>query len=237
MLKKKLDIVIPVYNESDLIIDTLNSINKNLKYDFNILICYDLDNDSTLEVINRNTKINKSNIFYIKNELLGAHGAVMTGIKNSKSEYILVMPADDDYNAQNFNSMIDYMIKENLEVLCPDRFIRPNSITNGPFLKFLLVRIVNFSLYYLTDIPTKDSTNGFRFFSRKVIENIKIESNTGFTYSIEYLVKSLQNGFKIGVFPAKWKERSKGQSRFRIFKWSLNYLYWYLYAFKIKLFK
>ena len=97
----------------------------------------------------------------------------MTGIKNSKSEYILVMPADDDYNAQNFNSMIDYMIKENLEVLCPDRFIRPNSITNGP-LKFLLVRIVNFSLYYLTDIPTKDSTNGFRFFSRKVIENIKI---------------------------------------------------------------
>ena len=48
MLKKKLDIVIPVYNESDLIIDTLNSINNNLKYDFNILICYDLDNDSTI---------------------------------------------------------------------------------------------------------------------------------------------------------------------------------------------
>lgn len=237
MLKKKLDIVIPVYNESDLIIDTINSINNNLKYDFNILICYDLDNDSTLGAINSNIKINKSNIFYIKNKLLGAHGAVMTGIKNSKSEYILVMPADDDYNAKNFNIMIDYMVKENIEVLCPDRFITPNSIINGPFLKFLLVRIINFSLYYLTDIPTKDSTNGFRFFSRKVIENIKIESNAGFTYSIEYLVKSIKNGYKVGVFPAKWKERNKGQSRFRIFKWSLNYLYWYFYAFKIKLFK
>ena len=52
-----------------------------------------------------------------------------------------------------------------------------------------------------------------------------------------YLVKSIENNYKIARFPAKWIERKKGQSRFTILKWSLDYLYWYFYAFKIKLYK
>ena len=126
---------------------------------------------------------------------------------------------------------------EQIDVLCPDRFIEPGSIVNGPFIKFLIVRVVNYSLYYLANVQTKDGTNGFRFFSRKVINNIKIESNTGFTYSLEYLLKSIEKGYKIGSFPAKWIERKKGQSRFKILKWSFDYLYWYFYAFKIRIFK
>ena len=84
---------------------------------------------------------------------------------------------------------------ENLDILCPDRFINKNSIKSGPFFKFLLAKIVNYSLYYLTDVPTKDATNGFRFFSRRVLETINIESKIGFTYSIEYLLKSKFTNF------------------------------------------
>ena len=38
IVKKDLDIIIPVYNEGDLIIDTLSSISKNFNYEFNILL-------------------------------------------------------------------------------------------------------------------------------------------------------------------------------------------------------
>ena len=65
-----------------------------------------------------------------------------------------------------------------------DRFIEPNSIINGPFIKFLIVMIVNYSLHYLALVPTK-IVQMVSFFSRKVVNNIKITSNTGFTYSIE----------------------------------------------------
>ena len=181
--------------------------------------------------------MDKSNIIFLKNEFNGAHGAVMSGISKSKSDFVLVMPADDNYNTINLTHMYNKMKKNNLDVLCPDRFIEPNSIINGPFIKFLIVRIVNYSLHYLASVPTKDSTNGFRFFSRKVVNNIKITSNTGFTYSIEYLLKSIERGYIIGTFPAKWIERKKGQSRFRILNWAFNYLYWYFYAFKIRLLK
>ena len=234
--KKKLDIIIPVFNEGDIIIDTLKSIQDNFLYKYNVLICYDFDNDNTLSKIKR-SRLFLDNIFFIKNNYKGAHGAVMSGIKKSKSDHVLVLPADDDYNTVNLNYMYKKIEEENLDVLCPDRFINRNSIKSGPFFKFLIAKIVNFSLYYLTDVPTKDATNGFRFFSRRVVQSIKIESKIGFTYSIEYLLKSIDKGYKIGKFPAIWIERKKGKSRFKILTWSLDYLRWYFYAFKLKLFK
>ena len=161
----------------------------------------------------------------------------MSGINDSISDIILVIPADDDYNTVEIQAMYKFMIDNHIDVLCPDRFIKKKSIINGPPLKFLIVRIVNFSLYYLAKVKTKDATNGFRFFSRRVIENIKIESNTGFIYSLEYLVKSIEKNYKIGRYPAKWIERKKGKSRFTILKWSLDYLYWYFYAFKIRIYR
>lgn len=234
--KKNLDIVIPVYNESDIIVNTLRSIQNNFEYEYNILICYDFETDNTLPKIKQSNLILK-NIFFIKNVYNGAHGAVMSGIQNSKSDHVLVLPADDDYNTENLKIMYEKIKDENLDILCPDRFINKNSIKSGPFFKFLLAKFVNYTLYYFTDVPTKDATNGFRFFSRRVLENIKIESKIGFTYSIEYLLKSMEKGYNIGKFPAIWIERKKGKSRFKILIWSLDYLRWYFYAFKLKLFK
>jgi len=38
-------------------------------------------------------------------------------------------------------------------------------------------------------LPATDASNGFRLFSRRAIERIVVESNQGFCYSIELLVK------------------------------------------------
>lgn len=236
LTKKKIDIVIPVFNEGSIIVDTLQSIKDNFFYEYNILICYDFNTDNTLPAIKK-SNLRLQNIFFIKNNYTGSHGAVMSGIEKSVSDYVLVFPADDNYNTGDLNNMFKKINDENLDILCPDRFINKNSIKDGPFFKFLIAKIVNFSLYYLTDVPTKDATNGFRFFSRKVLDTINIESKIGFTYSIEYLLKSINKGYNIGKYPAIWIERKKGKSRFKILKWSLDYLRWYFYAFKIKLFK
>ncbi len=86
-------------------------------------------------------------------------------------------------------------------------------------------------MHYIAGIPTRDSTNGFRLFSRRVLEQVPITSTEGFTYSIELLVKSHKRGFRIGEVPAQWFERKAGTSRFRVLKWLPAYLYWFFYAF------
>jgi glycosyltransferase involved in cell wall biosynthesis len=232
MIKKKLDIVVPVYNEGSSILNIIDAFDKEVITPHNIIICFDEDDDSSVDFIKKNYK-KRENITFVKNKYKGAHGAVMSGIEDSLSDYVLVIPADDDYNQNIIDKMVDLATKNKIEIVAPCRFTKNSKIENGPFFKFLLVRLVNFTLYHFARVPSKDSTNGFRMFSRKVINNIQITSKKGFTYSIEYLLKSHEKKFKCIDYPANWKERKTGESRFRIFGWSTNYLRWYFYAWKV----
>jgi len=100
-----------------------------------------------------------------------------------------------------------------------------------PWLKAVLVRSANFTLYHVARVPTRDASVGFRLFSRRVIEQIAIESDRGFCYSIELLVKCHRLGWKIAEVPAQWFERKHGESRFRVLRWLPAYLRWYGYAY------
>jgi len=77
-------------------------------------------------------------------------------------------------------------------------------------------------------LPTRAATNGFRLFSRRVIEGIEIEADSGFCCSLEILVKCHRLAW-VDV-PAKGFERKQGASRFRVLGWIPAYLRWYLYA-------
>jgi len=49
---------------------------------------------------------------------------------------------------------------------------------------------------------------------------------------LELLVKAERMKLKITQIPSKWEERSKGMSRFKIFKWLRQYLTWYFYGIR-----
>ena len=53
-MNKKLDILIPVYNENDVIVKTIKQILDNVKCNYEIFICYDYNEDPTLDIINKN---------------------------------------------------------------------------------------------------------------------------------------------------------------------------------------
>ncbi len=48
---ERLSLIIPVYNESDVILDTLLEIQRRVKTKHVILIIYDTDDDTTLDTI------------------------------------------------------------------------------------------------------------------------------------------------------------------------------------------
>jgi glycosyltransferase involved in cell wall biosynthesis len=228
----KFDILIPVFNESENIIPVLKSLEQHLKTPFRVLIAYDFDEDNTLPALKRyqEESENPVEIELVKNQGKGAHGAVLTGFRHSTAPAVLVFPADDDYNAGRLDAMFD-KFKAGYDIVAASRFIPGGRMVNCPWLKALLVRTSAFTLYYLARIPTHDSSNGFRLFSRRVLDEIKIESTQGFTYSIELLVKTHRLGWRIGEVPVEWYERTKGQSRFKVLKWMRAYLRWYFYAF------
>lgn len=227
----ELDIIIPVYNEGQNIAATLRALAHAVKAPVRVLICYDMPEDDTLPAVESSRAEYPSlKIEFIKNSGRGAHAAVMAGFAASSAPHVLVYPADDDYNAP----IVDAMLAEaqrGADIVCASRFMRGGSMVGCPPLKEFLVRMGNWVLRHLARVPTHDSSNGFRLFSRRVIADIPVESSIGFTYSIELLVKAHRRGLKIAEVPAQWFERRAGQSRFKVIHWLPAYLRWCMYAF------
>ena len=79
---KKLDIIIPVYNEDQNIIKLLKLLENEIKYNFRVLICYDSESDKTLVHL-KEKNIIKKEILLIKNPKKGPNSAIIEGIKSS----------------------------------------------------------------------------------------------------------------------------------------------------------
>jgi dolichol-phosphate mannosyltransferase len=226
-----LDIVIPVYNEEKNILRVLKAFEKEVNVPIRVFICYDHETDTTLPVLNENRF--SYDVIPIKNKGKGAHGAVITGLYESDAHAVISYMADDDYNAAKLNEIYEKSL-QGYDIVCPSRFIHGGSMKGCRWQKAFLVRSVAFTLHFFGGLPVHDPTNGFRMFSRRLLECVEIESKAGFTYSIELLAKCQRLGWPIYELPVQWIERSDGKSRFNIFKWAGDYLQWYFYIFATK---
>ncbi len=227
----ELDIVIPVYNEGDNIVGVLRGLSREVKTPARVLICYDRPDDDTLPAVRANPDAHEGlAVEFVRNPTRGAHAAIMAGFSTSTAAVVVVYPADDDFNPGILDRMVA-LSRQGCDVVCASRFMPGGTMQDCPWLKALLVRTAAFTLHHLARLPTRDPTSGFRMFSRRVIEQIPVESDQGVTYSIELLVKAHRLGWRIGEVPALWFERKHGTSRFRVLKWLPAYLRWYGYAF------
>jgi glycosyltransferase involved in cell wall biosynthesis len=235
MIKEnELDILIPVFNEDETIVKTIENIFSAVKYDYKIIICYDYDEDPTLKIIKESFPHN-SEIVFVKNFAQGFNNALISGFKSSTAKAVLVFMADDHIN-HNIINLCYEKFTEGYQVVCPSRFIKGGKMTGNPFLKGIITKLVSFFLFNFTSFPIKDSTNSFRLFSKELINKVKIESNKGFTLSLELTAKAHRLGYKITEIPTIWVERDKGKSRFKLFSFILPYAKWLYYIVKTSMF-
>ena len=223
------DVIIPVYNEGENIVPTLDSLRRFLDYRVRVLICYDRDDDDTLSAL-AGYPAAPLELVLVRNAGRGVLGAVKTGLAASTAPCVVTMPADDDYNAHRLNAMIG-ACQDGHDVVVASRFMRGGGgLVGCPRLKAAIVEAADWFLFHVARLPTHDATNGFRIFSRRVIDQIPIESEVGFAYSIELLVKAHRLGWSVVEMPVVWHQRKAGQSRFQIVRWLPQYMKWLLYA-------
>lgn len=226
----ELDIVIPVYNEAENIVPVLESLRRSVRTPFRVLICYDRDDDNTLPAVRAYDNGASFEVAFVKNTGRGALGAVLSGFAASRAPAVLVFPADDDYNAPRIDVMMESFRRGN-EIVVGSRFIPGGYMRNCPPIKGAIVRWSARVLHFIARLPTRDPSNGLRLFSRRVLDQIEIESTSGFAYSIELLVKAHRLGWPISEVAIGWEERKAGRSRFAVFRWLPQYWVWFRYAF------
>src|SRR3989304_4010008 len=184
VMTPRLDIVIPVYNEGNIILATLGALRRQVTAPSRILICYDSPDDDTLSTIEANPEqVDGLTIEFVRNRSRGAHAAVMTGFAASRAPFVLMFPADDDFNA----GIIDAMLakgEQGTDVVCASRFIPGGCMVGCRWLKAFLVRTAAFTRHYVARLPTRDATNGFRPFSRRGVGGIEGGFADGLRFSL-----------------------------------------------------
>ena len=224
----KLDIIIPVYNEGENIINLIKNLEKEIVCNFQILICYDSETDTTLSFLKKHESI-KSNILLIKNPQQGPNSAIQAGIKSSEAEIILVYMADDFENVKLINKMIN-LIESGNDLVMPSRFVKDGKMLGAKKIKKMVTIFGSYLIYYIAGIPFKDCTNAFKMFSKNLKKKIKFKSTKGFTFALELTIKSHLLKSKIYEIPSIWIEAPNRKSNFKIIKWLPYYIYWLLYS-------
>src|SRR3989344_2473889 len=128
----QLDIVIPVYNEGENILDLFQAFEKEVKTKFRVFICYDFDEDNTLTAIRNHPP--RFEVVFVKNEGKGVHAAIMSGIRKTTAPAVLTFGADEANNAEIIDGMYA-KFQEGNDVVVASRLIKGGEMSGGPRFK------------------------------------------------------------------------------------------------------
>jgi len=232
----KLSIIVPVYNEAGNIKKLIEKIRKEVKIPHQLIIVYDFDEDNTVSVVKKLGKKYK-NIRLIKNKKGSCRGvvnAIKTGFDFVKNGAVVVTMADLADNPKTINTMYR-KLQQGYDLICGSRYSRGGKKIGGAFIKSFLSKLSGLLTPMLLGIPTKDITNAFKMYKKEVLNSINIESEGGFEISMEIAIKAHAKGFKITEVPTVWKDRTAGESRFKLLAWMPRYIYWYVWGMKKRL--
>ena len=227
-----LAIIIPVYNEGANFPSLWSSLCSQIRSDFVAYVVFDFEEDDTVPVARQIISRGENRIRLARNNIRrGVVGAILTGFTQVESGPVLVVMADLSDDLSQVDSMLA-LNRQGYHVVVGSRYMKGGGIEGGPWFKQFLSRLAGLTLHRFRGIPTHDATNAFKIYDRDMLKSLTIESQSGFELNLEITVKAFLAGYRITEIPSRWRDRSRGESRFQLWSWLPHYLRWYFFAFR-----
>ena len=211
-------VIIPTYNELENIRDISLAV-MALEGDFELLVIDDNSPDGTsLEVKNLQKEF-PERIHLIKREgklglgtayLEGFHYALVNGY-----QYIFEMDADFSHNPKDLIRLYETCSQENYDLVIGSRYITGVNVVNWPMGRVLMSFFASKYVQFITGMPIKDATAGFKCYRRNTLETIGLDKIRfiGYAFQIEMKFTTWKQGFRIKEIPIIFTDRTKGISK------------------------
>ena len=230
----ELSVVMPVFKEGEAVEPVLRALDAAITVPHEILVVYDFDEDPTVPVIER-LAAELPAVHGLRNDLgRGVLNAMKAGIAASRGESVLITMSDGSDEPAVVDPMVA-LARGGADVVSASRYMRGGHQIGGPLLKRLMSRTAGLSLHWFAGVPTHDPTNNFKLYSRRLLDSVTIESTAGFELALELTVKATLAGRRVAEVPTTWRDRTDGQSNFKLRKWRPFYLHWYWVAMRGRL--
>src|SRR4249919_4239487 len=230
----ELAVILPVYNEGDAVEPVLRALSAGVRTPHELVVVYDFDGDTTVPVLARLAG-EIPGLRGLRNDLgRGVLNAMKAGIEATTAPYVLISMADGSDEPQVVDPMVA-LARDGADVVSASRYMRGGHQVGGPLFKRLMSRTAGLTLHWFAGVPTHDPTNNFKLYSRPFLDSITIESTAGFELALELTVKATIAGRRVAEVPTTWRDRTAGQSNFKLRTWLPHYLHWYRAAFRARI--
>jgi dolichol-phosphate mannosyltransferase len=219
MLNDSKVVIIPTYNEIENIEAIITKV-LSLKGNFHILIIDDGSPDGTATEVKRLQAIpeNRQRIHLIERSgKLGLGTAYLTGFKwavTHEYDFIFEMDADFSHDPDDLIRLYE-ACHEGADLAIGSRYVNGVTVVEWPIGRILMSYYASAYVRYVTGMPVKDTTAGFKCYRRKVLETINLDGikMKGYGFQIEMKYNAYLLQFKIAEVPIIFRDRMKGTSK------------------------
>lgn len=180
-------IIVPAYNEEEVVESVIKQLpNEVLGKRLNYLVINDGSTDHTEEVLH---KIKANFVSHPINRGLGA--ALGTGLEYAKDnnyDFAVTLDADGQHDPKEIGLIVKPIIEDKADFVIGTRVFKKGMPLTRRFLTFF----ATLATYIFTGVWTTDSQSGFRAFSKKAIQAIRIDVDR-MEVSTEFFNQSRKN--------------------------------------------
>jgi dolichol-phosphate mannosyltransferase len=216
----EISIVIPAFNEAEGVQQTAESLGNVLNYlrkthSVEVIFVNDGSKDDTERLL-KERFADDPKVRVVSHEVnRGLGAAIRTGFAHATGDIIITTDFDGTYAFNTIPQLLGRIIIDRVDIVTASPY-HPNGNVEG-VPRYRLLFSFGASLLYrlLVKWHVHTWTALFRAYRRRVIENVKFDSND-FLAGTELLVKALQAGYTVSEFPTTLRVRTFGQSSLKI---------------------
>ncbi|UZD23646.1 polyprenol monophosphomannose synthase [Algoriphagus halophytocola] len=211
-------VIIPTFNEMENIQEMIQSI-MQLEGDFELLVIDDGSPDGTGNLVKELQLTFPDRLHLIERQgKLGLGTAYITGFKWAlarKYDFIFEMDADFSHNPEDLIRLYEACADRTFDLAIGSRYITGVNVVNWPMGRVLMSYFASVYVKFITGLPVKDATAGFKCYHRSVLEGIKLDEVkfVGYAFQIEMKFTSWKLGYKLIEVPIIFTDRTKGTSK------------------------
>ena len=211
-------VIIPTYNEIENIEGIIRAV-MGLSIPFHAMIVDDGSPDGTGNKVRElEQEFPNRIILEERAEKSGLGTAYIYGFKKALDlgyAYIFEMDADFSHNPKDLVKLYEACANDGADVAIGSRYVTGVNVVNWPMSRVMLSYFASHYVRFITGMPIADTTAGFKCYSRKVLEKIKLDNIkfVGYAFQIEMKFLTWKYGFNIKEVAIIFTDRTKGKSK------------------------
>ena len=205
----KLSIIIPAYNEINILELIIKKVLKSTNFEKEIILVDDGSNDGTSTLIKSKISKDVEKVIYHK-ENLGKGAAIKSALKEISGDIVIIQDADLEYNPENYNKLIkpilddEYKVVYGSRVLGKPRFQNENFISSFRVVANLILTIIS---NFLNSQNLTDAHTCYKVISKDILDRIELKEND-FSFCPEITTKLSKLKVKIKEIPIDYNGRT-----------------------------